>query len=372
MQHPTALRRLSPRTRSIGLVVFSDVPYELLPPGTPASELRPMLRLLVPPRARTAREPVDAHVPRRHAHLGRARARAGDARARRDRDRVDPARQRPRDRAGRRPVSRADVAEHRPAGFELRVVPLAPSSDARASSRGSSRRTRSPGSRERAPDGAEPDEARPEPGSRPRCSCSARSSSSSLAAHERFAGRLALPRPSAPTEERREPSRADRRCALGAGALVCLVLALVLGLLALDVSGRREALSSGRRPLPVSPERRGALARPRRCVPFDLAASLLGHRTTTSTCAEPCASVRLARLDGHVSVSDPELALLRNEAQVRLEAIVAGEQRSEAHLALPGSSASSACRVWSRRPRIESPRSRRRPRTSSSRSRSTP
>jgi len=34
----------------IGLVVFSDVSYELLPPGTPASHLRPMLRLLVPPR----------------------------------------------------------------------------------------------------------------------------------------------------------------------------------------------------------------------------------------------------------------------------------------------------------------------------------
>ena len=32
----------------IGLVVFSDVPYELLPPRTPANELRPLLRLLTP------------------------------------------------------------------------------------------------------------------------------------------------------------------------------------------------------------------------------------------------------------------------------------------------------------------------------------
>ena len=31
-----------------GLVVFSDVSYELLPPGTPASELQPLLRLLHP------------------------------------------------------------------------------------------------------------------------------------------------------------------------------------------------------------------------------------------------------------------------------------------------------------------------------------
>ena len=41
----------------IGLVVFSDVAYELLPPGTPASELRPMLRLLVPPKLGTPVNP---------------------------------------------------------------------------------------------------------------------------------------------------------------------------------------------------------------------------------------------------------------------------------------------------------------------------
>ena len=32
----------------VGLVIFSDVPYELLPPGTPAQELRPIIRLLTP------------------------------------------------------------------------------------------------------------------------------------------------------------------------------------------------------------------------------------------------------------------------------------------------------------------------------------
>lgn len=32
----------------IGVVVFSDVPYELMPPGTPSSELRPIIRLLTP------------------------------------------------------------------------------------------------------------------------------------------------------------------------------------------------------------------------------------------------------------------------------------------------------------------------------------
>jgi hypothetical protein len=45
-----AFRQLIADDASIGLVVFSDIPYELLPPGTPASELKPMLRLLVPPR----------------------------------------------------------------------------------------------------------------------------------------------------------------------------------------------------------------------------------------------------------------------------------------------------------------------------------
>lgn len=35
----------------VGLVVFSDVPYELLPPGTPAAELRPVIRLLSPNRS---------------------------------------------------------------------------------------------------------------------------------------------------------------------------------------------------------------------------------------------------------------------------------------------------------------------------------
>ena len=44
------VRRLIDEDASVGLVVFSDVGYELLPPGTPASELRPLLHLLVPRR----------------------------------------------------------------------------------------------------------------------------------------------------------------------------------------------------------------------------------------------------------------------------------------------------------------------------------
>lgn len=32
----------------VGVVIFSDLPYELMPPGTPAKELRPIIRLLTP------------------------------------------------------------------------------------------------------------------------------------------------------------------------------------------------------------------------------------------------------------------------------------------------------------------------------------
>lgn len=42
------VRRLIEQGAPAGLVVFSDTPYELLPPGTPASELRPLLRMLTP------------------------------------------------------------------------------------------------------------------------------------------------------------------------------------------------------------------------------------------------------------------------------------------------------------------------------------
>jgi hypothetical protein len=45
-----ALRRLVADDSRIGLVVFSDIAYELMPPGTPASELEPLMRLLRPPR----------------------------------------------------------------------------------------------------------------------------------------------------------------------------------------------------------------------------------------------------------------------------------------------------------------------------------
>ena len=44
-----SLRNVVDGDAPVGLVVFSDVPYELLPPGTPASELEPVLGVLTPP-----------------------------------------------------------------------------------------------------------------------------------------------------------------------------------------------------------------------------------------------------------------------------------------------------------------------------------
>jgi hypothetical protein len=44
-----ALRHLIAANAPVGLVIFSDAPYELLPPGTPARELQPIIRLLTPP-----------------------------------------------------------------------------------------------------------------------------------------------------------------------------------------------------------------------------------------------------------------------------------------------------------------------------------
>jgi len=52
------LRRLIASNGSLGLVMFSDVPYEMLPPGTPARELEPILRLLAPQKAAGKRGPA--------------------------------------------------------------------------------------------------------------------------------------------------------------------------------------------------------------------------------------------------------------------------------------------------------------------------
>jgi hypothetical protein len=49
-----AVSKLVKTDAPVGLVIFSDVSYELLPPGTPASELEPLLRVLQPSKSAAA------------------------------------------------------------------------------------------------------------------------------------------------------------------------------------------------------------------------------------------------------------------------------------------------------------------------------
>ncbi len=118
------------------------------------------------------------------------------------------------------------------------------------------------------------------------------------------------------------------RVALGACAVACLVLALALGLLALDVGRSRAALSGGDVEFRIAPDTAGLWRAPQ-LVPFDAASSLLATDDDLEI-RQAVRAVRLARLDDPTaSVSDPQVAILRNAAQARLGAIVAGDRDAE-------------------------------------------
>ena len=114
------------------------------------------------------------------------------------------------------------------------------------------------------------------------------------------------------------------RSLIGLAAAVCLLLAAGLGLLALDVSRGQDALARGDVDYLVTPETPG-LWRASPLVPFDAAESLLATADDVEL-RRAIRAVRLARLDDPtVSLSDPQVALLRNDAQARLDALVAGD-----------------------------------------------
>lgn len=81
------VERLIEADAPVGLVIFSDVPYELVPPGTPARELRPLLRILTDRRGAAVRNPwarsfrsgtmISTGLERAAAMLERERARNG-------------------------------------------------------------------------------------------------------------------------------------------------------------------------------------------------------------------------------------------------------------------------------------------------------
>lgn len=108
------------------------------------------------------------------------------------------------------------------------------------------------------------------------------------------------------------------RGGLFAGAAACLALAAVLALLAVDVGRWRDAF-------PAGDVRYRAAAEDGRwtastVLPRGLSRKLLGVGDDVEF-REAIRTVRTARLQD-LTVSDPEVALLRNEAQARLEAIV--------------------------------------------------
>lgn len=113
-----------------------------------------------------------------------------------------------------------------------------------------------------------------------------------------------------------------RRVATAVGALVCLVFAAGLALLAADVAHERGVLVAGDvryRVAPEDPELWSAESR----VPFPAAADLLSIEDDVAF-RRALRALAAARLDDPV-ISDPELAISRNEAQARLEAVVTGE-----------------------------------------------
>ncbi len=110
------------------------------------------------------------------------------------------------------------------------------------------------------------------------------------------------------------------RAGLGALGLACFVLAVVLVLLAADVVHWREAMRTGDVRYGASTEST-RLWRTDPLVPLDPAKAILDLQDDIDV-REALRALRLARLDDPV-VSDPELAVKRNEAQARLEAIVA-------------------------------------------------
>ena len=109
-----------------------------------------------------------------------------------------------------------------------------------------------------------------------------------------------------------------KRTALIGGAVACFAIAALFVLLAVDVARWREAVSAGDVRFRVSAAPTD-LWQPSTLVPANAAAGVLGVRDDVEF-RRALRAVRLANL-GDGTVSDPDLALRRNEAQARLEAI---------------------------------------------------
>jgi hypothetical protein len=113
-----------------------------------------------------------------------------------------------------------------------------------------------------------------------------------------------------------------RRTRLVAGALACFLAAAFFLLLAADVASWQNALRSGDVRYQVAPDEQG-LWEPDARVPLGLGRTVAGVGDDVEF-RQAVRSLRLARLED-ATISDPELALLRNDALARLEAISTGK-----------------------------------------------
>jgi hypothetical protein len=190
------LRRIVAEEASIGLVVFSDVPYELLPPGTPAKELTPFLRLLVAPRLGPVQNPWTQTF-----RAGTKISLALDlAKSILERDEiadgsillVSDLETAPDDV----PALARTVASIDQSGIRLRVVGLGPSSDAVALFGGLLEKDALTGFAEGAPETERPDAGSAGVKLPTELLVLGALVFFFLAAHERLAGRLGLPHPS--------------------------------------------------------------------------------------------------------------------------------------------------------------------------------
>jgi hypothetical protein len=189
------IRRIVAEEASIGLVVFSDVPYELLPPGTPAKELTPFLRLLVAPRLGPVQNPwtqtfragtrISVALELARSMLERDDVASGSILL------VSDLETAPDDV----PAVARTVAEIDRAGIDLRVVGLGPSSDAVALFGGLLGEDALAGFAQQPPDAERPDAGSAGVALPTGLLVLGALVFLLLAAHERLTGRLGLPRP---------------------------------------------------------------------------------------------------------------------------------------------------------------------------------
>ena len=190
------LRRIVAEDASIGLVVFSDVPYELLPPGTPAKELTPFLRLLVAPRLGPVQNPwtqtfragtrISVALDLAKSMLERDDIESGSILL------VSDLETAPDDV----PALARTVAGIDRSGIRLRIVPLAPSSDALTLFGGLLEKDALAEFAQQSPEAERPDAGSAGVELPTELLVLGALVFLFLAAHERLAGRLGLPRPS--------------------------------------------------------------------------------------------------------------------------------------------------------------------------------